>query len=150
MSSIVQFTLIVSISISPCIKIHADTVGHHITQVFAEPGNCNFHGANCVVYEAFAVKCFLRPKLQTATLVCDADVFEMAIIYIIRNVIAYDDMFRISENLVGDISSSIVLDLNVFLRLFYFHKKRDIQTLDSVSGVIMRVCKHGKNSLLLN
>ena len=59
-------------------------------------------------------------------------------------------MFRISENLVGDISSSIVLDLNFFLLLFYFYKKRDIQTLDSVSGVIMRVCKHGKNSLLLN
>ena len=80
MSSIVQFTFIVSISISPCIKINADAVGLHITQVFTEPGNCYFHGANCVVYEAFPFKCFLRPKLQIATLVCDADVFEMEII----------------------------------------------------------------------
>ena len=59
-------------------------------------------------------------------------------------------MLRITENLVGDISSSIVLDFNFFLRLFCFYKKRDIQTLENVSGVIMRVCKHGKNSLLLN
>ena len=80
MSSIVQFTFIVSISISPCIKINADAVGLHITQVFTEPGNCYFHGANCVVYEAFPFKCFFRPKLQIATLVCDADFFEMEII----------------------------------------------------------------------
>ena len=80
MSSIVQFTFIVSISICPCMKINADAVGLHITQVFTEPGNCNFYGANCVVYEAFPVKCFLRPELQIATLVCDADVFEMRII----------------------------------------------------------------------
>ena len=59
-------------------------------------------------------------------------------------------MLRITENLVGDISSSIVLDLNFVRRLLYFYKKRDMQTLDSVSGVTMRVCKHGKNSLLLN
>ena len=76
MSGIVQFTFIVSISISPCIKINANAVGLHITQVFTEPGNCNFYGANCVGYEAFPVKCFLRPELQIATLVCDADVFE--------------------------------------------------------------------------
>ena len=80
-----HFTLFVRkfeirISISPCIKINADAVGLHITQVFTEPGNCYFYGANCVVYEAFPFKCFLRPKLQITTLVCDADVFEMEII----------------------------------------------------------------------
>ena len=80
MSSTVQFTFIVSISISPCIKINADAVGLHITQVFTEPGNCYFHGANCVVYEAFPFKCFFRPELQIATLVRDADFFEMEIV----------------------------------------------------------------------
>ena len=80
MSSIVQFTFLVSISICPCIKVNADTVGLHITQVFTEFGNCNFYGANCVVYEAFPVKCFLRSELQITTLVCDADIFEMEII----------------------------------------------------------------------
>ena len=50
-------------------------------------------------------------------------------------------MLRISENLVGDNSLSIVFDLNFFLRLFYFYTKRDIQTLESVTGVIMRVCQ---------
>ena len=80
MSSIVQFTSIVSTSICPCTKINADTVGLHIIQAFTELGNCYFYGANCVVYEAFPVKCFLRPELQITTLVCDADVFEMEII----------------------------------------------------------------------
>ena len=82
MSSIVQFTFIVSISICPCIKINADTVGLHITHVFTEVGNWNFYGANCVVYEAFPAKCFLRSELQITTLVCDADVFDMEIINI--------------------------------------------------------------------
>ena len=80
MSSIVQFTFIVSISICSQTKINADTVGLHITQVFTEPGNCYFYGANCVVYEAFPFKCFLRPKLQITTLVCDADIFDIEII----------------------------------------------------------------------
>ena len=93
MSRIVQFTFIVSISICPCMKINADAVGLHITQVFTEPGNCNFYGANCVVYEAFPVKYFLKPELQIATLV-------------------YDDMIRVTENVVSDISFSIVLALN--------------------------------------
>ena len=79
MSSIVQFTFIVSISFCPCMNINADAVGLHITQVFTEPGNCNFYGANCVVYEAFPVQCFLRPELQIATPVCDADVFDINI-----------------------------------------------------------------------
>ena len=67
-----------------------------------------------------------------------------------RNVIAYGDMLRITENLIVDISSSVVLDFNFSLRLFYFYKERDIQTLDSVSGVVMRIYKHGNNSLFLN
>ena len=82
MGSIVQFTFIVSISICPCITINADTVGLHITQVFTEVGNWNFYGANCVVYEAFPAKRFLRSELQITTLVCDADVFDMEIINI--------------------------------------------------------------------
>ena len=65
-----------------------------------------------------------------------------------RNIIAYGDMLRITENLIVDVSSSVVLDFNFSLRLFYFYKERDIQTLDSVSGVDMRVYKHGNNSLL--
>ena len=80
MSSIVQFTFIVSFSICPCIKINADAVGLHVTQVFTEPRNCYFYGANCVVYEAFPLKCLLRSKLQITTLVRDADTFEMEII----------------------------------------------------------------------
>ena len=65
-----------------------------------------------------------------------------------RNIIAYGDMLRITENLIVDVSSSVVLDFNFSLRLFYFYKERDIQTLDSVSGVVMRVYKYGNNSLL--
>ena len=57
-------------------------------------------------------------------------------------------MLRITENLIVDVSSSVVLDFNFSLRLFYFYKERDIQTLDSVSGVVMRVYKYGNNSLL--
>ena len=65
-----------------------------------------------------------------------------------RNIIAYGDMLRITENLIVDVLSSVVLDFKFSLRLFYFYKERDIQTLDSVSGVVMRVYKHGNNSLL--
>ena len=118
MSSIVQFTFIVSISICPGIEINADAVGLHITQVFTEPGNCYFHGANCVVYEAFPFKCFLRPKLQIATLVCDADVFEMEIINTLNVTLLLLMMLRIMENVVSDISLSIVLDLNFFFDYF--------------------------------
>ena len=67
-----------------------------------------------------------------------------------RNIIAYGDMLRITENLIVDVSSSVVLDFNFSLRLFYFYKERDIQTLDSVSVVVMRIYKHGNNSLFLN
>ena len=112
MSSIVQFTSIVSISICPCIKINADAVGLHVTQVFTEPRNCYFYGANCVVYEAFPLKYPLRSKLQITTLVRDADTFEMEIKI---------HQTEITESLVGDISLSVVLDLNFFLRLFYFY-----------------------------
>ena len=119
MSSIVQFTFIVSISICPCIKINADAVGLHITQVFTKPGNCYFYGANCVVYEAFPFKCFLRPKLQIATLVCDTDVFEMEIINTLNETLLLLMMLRIMENVVSDISLSVVLDLNFFLRPFF-------------------------------
>ena len=59
-------------------------------------------------------------------------------------------MLRITENLIVDVSSSVVLDFNFSLRLFYFYKERDIQTLDSVSVVVMRIYKHGNNSLFLN
>ena len=60
-----------------------------------------------------------------------------------RNIIAYYDMLRITENVISDIPLPIVSDLNFFyLRPFYFYlakkkknKKRDIQTLDSVAGV---------------
>ena len=59
-----------------------------------------------------------------------------------RNIIAYYDMLRITENVISDIPLPIVSDLNFFyLRLLYFYlaksiyKKRDIQTLDSVAGV---------------
>ena len=39
-----------------------------------------------------------------------------------RNIIAYYDMLRITENVVSDISFSIVLALNFFfLRVFYFY-----------------------------
>ena len=121
MSGIVQFTFIVSISICPCIEINADAVGLHITQVFTEPGNCYFYGANHVVYEAFPFKCFLRSKLQIATLVCDADVFEMEIINTLNVTLLLLMMLRIMENVVSDISLSVVLDLNFFLCLFYFY-----------------------------
>ena len=67
-----------------------------------------------------------------------------------RNIIAYGDMLRITENLIVDVSSSVILDFNFSLRLFYFYKERDIQTLDSVSVVVMRIYKHGNNSLFLN
>ena len=67
-----------------------------------------------------------------------------------RNVITYGDMLRIMENLIVDVSSSVVLDFNFSLRLFYFYKERDIQTLNSVSVVVMRIYKHGNNSLFLN
>ena len=109
MSSIVQFTFIVSISISPCIKINADAVGLHITQVFTEPGNCYFHGASCVVYEAFPVKCFLRPELQIG-LRCRR-LWNENNKHIKRNIIAYDDMMRITKNVISDIFSSCVLFL---------------------------------------
>ena len=61
-------------------------------------------------------KCFLRPELQIATLVCDTDVFEMEMINTlnVRNIIAYDNMLRITVNVVSDISFSVVLDLNLF------------------------------------
>ena len=59
-------------------------------------------------------------------------------------------MLRITENLIVDVSSSVILDFNFSLRLFYFYKERDIQTLDSVSVVVMRIYKHGNNSLFLN
>ena len=59
-----------------------------------------------------------------------------------RNIIAYYDMLRITENVISDIPLPIVSDLNFFfLRLLYFYlaksiyKERDIQTLDSVAGV---------------
>ena len=54
---------------------------------------------------------------------------------------AHDDMLIITENVVSDISLSTKLDLNFFLRLFYFYlvewvyKKRDTQTLGSISGL---------------
>ena len=32
----------------------------------------------------------------------------------VRNIIAYDNMLRITENVVSDISYSVVLDLNLF------------------------------------
>ena len=67
-----------------------------------------------------------------------------------RNIIAYGDTLRITENLIVDVSSSVALDFNFSLRLFYFYKERDIQTLDSVSVVVMRIYKHGNNSLFLN
>ena len=121
MSSIVQFTFKVSISIWPCIKINADAIGLQITQVFTEPGNCYFYGANCVVYEAFPFKCFLRPKLQIATLVCDTDVFQVEIINTLNVKLLLLMMLRIMENVVSDISLSVVLDLNFFLCLFYFY-----------------------------
>ena len=67
-----------------------------------------------------------------------------------HNIIAYGDTLRITENLIVDVSSSVALDFNFSLRLFYFYKERDIQTLDSVSVVVMRIYKHGNNSLFLN
>ena len=67
-----------------------------------------------------------------------------------RNIIAYGDTLRITENLIVDVSSSVALDFNFSLRLFYFYKERDIQTLNSVSVVVMRIYKHGNNSLFLN
>ena len=64
-------------------------------------------------------------------------------------------MLRITENLVGDISLSVALDLNFFSSSILFlscrkcYKKRDIQTLGHVSGVIMRVSKHVHGNSLL-
>ena len=155
MSSIVQFTFIVSISICPCIKINADAVGLHVTQVFTEPRNCYFYGANCVVYEAFPFKCLLRSKLQTTTLVRDANTYEMEIIihqmqryclcWYVEN---YGKLgrwyFTISCVRLQFFSSS-----TLFLSCRKCYKKRDIQTLGHVSGVIMRVGKHVHGNSLL-
>ena len=51
-------------------------------------------------------------------------------------------MLRITENVVSDISLSIVLDLIFFSFIYFisilwkvFKRKKDIQTLDSVSGL---------------
>ena len=74
-----------------------------------------------MVYKAFPFKCFLRPKLQITTLVCDADVFEMEIINTLNVTLLLLMMLRIMENVVSDISLSVVLDLNFFLCLFYFY-----------------------------
>ena len=79
-SDIIQFTFVVSMSILSFIKINADTVGFHITQVLTEPGIHYFHDANRVLNKTFLFKCFFRAKFQNTTLVCDAKVFVMEII----------------------------------------------------------------------
>ena len=79
-SDIIQFTFVVSMSILSFIKINADTVGFHITQVLTEPGIRYFHDANRVLNETFLFKCFFRAEFQNTTLICDAKVFEMEII----------------------------------------------------------------------
>ena len=79
-----------------------------------------------MVYEAFPFKCFLRPKLQIATLVCDTDVFEMEIINTLNETLLLLMMLRIMENVVSDILLSVVLDLNFFLRLFFLFQVESV------------------------
>ena len=79
-SDIIQFTFVVSMSILSFIKINADTVGFHVTQVLAEPWIRYFHDVNRVLNKTFPFKYFFRAELQNTTLVCDAKVFKIKVI----------------------------------------------------------------------
>lgn len=74
-SKIIQFTFIISISICPFIKINADTVRFHVTDVLTKSCNIDFDDANQMVYKPCAIECFFRWKLQSAALVCATEVF---------------------------------------------------------------------------
>ena len=77
---LIQFTFVVSMSILSFIKINADTVGFHVTQVLAEPWIRYFHDVNRVLNKTFPFKYFFRAELQNTTLVCDAKVFKIKVI----------------------------------------------------------------------
>ena len=76
-SSVIQFTFVVPISIHSFIKINADTVGFQKTHVFTKLLFHNFNDPNHVVYQTFAVKCFFRRKIQTAALVYVREVLDI-------------------------------------------------------------------------
>ena len=76
MGDIIQFTSVHSMSTRSFIKVNAHTVGFHITHSFTKLPHRDFNDANHVVHEAFAIKLFFRPELQSATLIGFREFFE--------------------------------------------------------------------------
>ena len=83
-SNIIQFTFILSIYISPTIKVNADTIGFQKAHRFIKLLHRNVSDANDMIYEASTFKCFFRPELQGTTMVCFRECFQIEEIYVMR------------------------------------------------------------------